>query len=219
MSKTARSWSWTKRLSPGSTLRMPTWRTHCGSMAGAEPPISVSSLGSVPAQAGHAACRAGFRSGLSSRVLKSACASSQTTRSRRSVSRQRRATAAIEPMREAVIAAQAGSAGGRPQARGTPRRAPRGSTPPLRRDCGSPPTAGRPGIRRSAHIAAIPDVEPAPRERRDQPRDAQRLRTHRRAAIARAHVGRRADETRRRLAKHHAVSLARRARACDGARA
>ena len=52
------------------------------------------------------------------------------------------------------------------------------------------------GVRRPAHVAAIHDLQTACLQRRVQPRDPQRLRTHRGAAIARADIRGRTDETR-----------------------
>ena len=97
MSKTSMPSSWTKRFSPASTLRMPIWRMSCGDRAGLWPPMPVSSVGPWPhRQATGMPCR--LPEGVSVAVLRSAWASSQSTRRRRPVSRQWRATALMLPM-------------------------------------------------------------------------------------------------------------------------
>ena len=60
-------------------------------------------------------------------------------------------------------------------------------------------------VGRAAQVAAIAHIEASTGERRDQTRDTQRLRTHRGAAIARAHIGRCADQTRLRRCGAHAT--------------
>ena len=97
MSKTSSSFWCTKRFSPASTLRMPIWRIHFGEIAGTWPPMPVSSGGPKPHRQATGMPWM-LPVGVIAEVLKSACASSHSTRSLRPVSRQWRATALIEPM-------------------------------------------------------------------------------------------------------------------------
>ena len=76
---------------------MPIWRTHFGLIAGTVPPISISSCGPWPHRQATGMPWM-LPLGVSALVLKSACASSHSTRSFLPASRQWRATALIEPM-------------------------------------------------------------------------------------------------------------------------
>ena len=75
---------------------MPICRTHLGEMAGTWPPISMSSLGPKPHRQATGMPWM-LPLGVSALVLKSAWASSHSTRSFLPVSRQWRATALMEP--------------------------------------------------------------------------------------------------------------------------
>ena len=97
MSKTSSPTWCTKRFSPGSTLRMPIWRSDLGLSAGTVPPISIKGCGPCPhRQATGMPCTLPL--GVSTLVLKSAWASSHSTRSFLPASRQKRATALMLPM-------------------------------------------------------------------------------------------------------------------------
>src|SRR5205807_765974 len=96
MSNTSSPCSWRKRFSPASTLRTPSSRTHEGSSAGVVPQSPVSAAGPKPHRQASGMPWT-LPLGESSLVLKSACASSHSTRSFLPCSRQYRATAPIEP--------------------------------------------------------------------------------------------------------------------------
>ena len=100
MSNTWKPAARTRRFSPGSTLRMPICRSSGARRAGScglKPPSSTSSAGPSPnRQATGMPCR--LPVGVSAAVLKSACASSHSTRSLRPCARTCRATAEMDPM-------------------------------------------------------------------------------------------------------------------------
>jgi len=92
----SRPYSFTSRFSPWSTERMPIWRISDGWIAGARPPRFTSASGPRPhRQATGMPCT--LPEGVTWLVLKSAWASSQSTRSFLPVSRQWRATAVMLP--------------------------------------------------------------------------------------------------------------------------
>ena len=86
----------TSFFSPMSTERMPIWRMSSGRIAGVVPPSAVSAFGPSPhRQATGMPCT--LPEGVTWCVLKSACASSQSTRSFLPVARQWFATAVMLP--------------------------------------------------------------------------------------------------------------------------
>ena len=193
MSNTSRSCSCTKRRSPVSTLRMPTWRTQCGLMAGDTPPICSSSRGPKPQRQetgmpcrlplGREFARVEIGMRVQPQHAQGLAPVAAMTRDRRDRA-DAQGMIAAEQNRQPLLAQLSIY---RVVHLMVPRRHLRKIAVAVHLD--------QSGIRRPADIAAIHDVEAALRQRRVDAGDAQRLGTHGGAAVAGADIRRRADET------------------------